>query len=76
MDTRQHIKRAIDMLGGPVAAARVLGAKRYQTVQQWIESGNVPAKYAPEIEAALHGTVRCEDLCPNVNWSYLRSTSN
>ena len=74
MQARTSIVDAIDRLGGPVAAARRLRIKRYQTVQQWAASGSVPAKYCPQIERELGGKVRCEDLCPTVDWGYLRGT--
>ncbi|MYZ41397.1 transcriptional regulator [Schauerella aestuarii] len=51
MEKNPDISRAIDLLGGAVAAARILGAKNYQTVQQWMKVGNVPAKYCLAIQA-------------------------
>ena len=75
MDTRAHIHRAISLLGGPTAAAKVLGVKGYQTVQQWAINGRVPPKYCPMIEQAVGGDVQCEELCPDVDWAYLRGTS-
>lgn len=76
MDTISKVRRAIEMMGGPVAAARALGAKNHQTVSHWMRIGRVPPHYCPEIERALNGEVRCEDLCPNVDWAYIRSTSS
>lgn len=52
MDKNPHIAQAIAIAGGPVAAARKTGANNYQTVQQWARAGNVPAGYAPALEAA------------------------
>lgn len=74
MSTKDAINQAIDMLDGPVQAARRLGVERYQTVQQWAASGRVPAKYCPRIERETKGRVRCEDLCPDVDWAYLRNS--
>lgn len=74
METKPSILHAVTLLGGPVSAARLLGVSRYQTVQQWISSGSVPPKYCPKIEQLLDGEVRCEQLCPSVDWSYLRGT--
>ena len=31
-------------------------------------------KLAIAIERESHGAVRCEDLCPDVDWAYLRGT--
>lgn len=69
-------RRAIQVLGGPVMAARRLGIKgnRYQTVQSWI-ANRVPADYCPLIEhetRALGSPVLCEEMRPDVMWSALR----
>nr|WP_231891554.1 YdaS family helix-turn-helix protein [Achromobacter ruhlandii] len=50
MEKNPHISLAVALLGGPVAAARKVGATNYQTVQQWERSGNVPAEYAVSLE--------------------------
>lgn len=66
--------RAIRLLGGPVRAAERLGVERYQTVQSWIRNG-VPPKYCPLIERATReqgDAVFCEQLRPDVDWSYVR----
>jgi DNA-binding transcriptional regulator YdaS (Cro superfamily) len=68
--------RAIHVLGGPVAAARILQVKdeRYQTVQSWV-ANRVPSDYCPAVEreTALRGdVVRCEELRPDVAWEVLR----
>lgn len=67
-------RKAIALLGGPVAAARRLRVKgeRHQTVQSWLR-GRVPAEYCPLIEQELDGAVRCEDLRPDVAWGVLRT---
>lgn len=72
MNTKDSILKAISLLGGPVAAARALRVKRYQTVQQWAATGRVPAKYCPEIERLLDGEVICEHVCPDVDWAFVR----
>lgn len=72
MSTRDAIKRAINLLGGPVEAARKVGVRRYQTVQQWVVAGIVPAKYCPLIERSLSGAVCCEELNGDIDWGYLR----
>ena len=64
-------ERAIELLGGPVAAARRLDIERYQTVQSWLRN-RVPAEYCPLIERATDGKVRCEELRPDVAWDVLR----
>lgn len=34
----------------------------------------IPAKRCPEIERATNGLVRCEDMLPDVDWAYIRSS--
>ena len=36
----------------------------------------IPAERCPEIEKATGGAVRCEELRPDVDWAYLRKSSN
>ena len=76
--------RAIAILGGPVAAARLLNVKghRHQTVQSWLKN-RVPAAHCPALEretrriATERGdpslTVLCEELRRDVAWSVLRN---
>lgn len=68
----QAAQRAVDLLGGPVAAARKLGVERYQTVQSWTRN-RIPAEYCPAIERELHGAMRCEEMRPDVAWGVLRA---
>lgn len=74
MRSKEHILRAISILGGPTRVAEALGLPRYQNVQQWVYSGRIPPKYCPSVERLTDGAVRCEDLCPGVDWAYLRGT--
>ncbi len=74
------LARAIAILGGPVAAARVLGVKdeRYQTVQSWL-ANRVPSDYCPAIERetrAAGETVLCEELRPDIPWAVLREQAS
>lgn len=44
-------------------------------MSQWkVGARPVPAERCPAIERATAGAVRCEDLRPDVDWAYLRST--
>ena len=76
MSSKENVLRAIAHLGGPVRAAEALGLPRYQNVQQWAHSGRVPPKYCPAIERLTDGAVRCEQVCPDVDWAYLRGTDH
>lgn len=52
MEKNPHVLIAVNRVGGVSAAARITGADRYQTVQQWIASGQVPACYCIALEEA------------------------
>ena len=67
------IKKAVTLLGSVGAVAKVCGVSA-QAVCNWAARGAVPAEHCPDIEAATAGKVRCEDLNPTINWSYLRAT--
>ncbi|MFJ5398433.1 transcriptional regulator [Pectobacterium sp. CHL-2024] len=44
-------------------------------ISQWANgTRQVPAERCPEIEKATDGKVTCEELRPDVDWAYLRST--
>lgn len=56
--------------------ARAIGNDvRQSVVGMWKARKSVPAKYAPDIERVTGGRVRCEDLCPDVNWAVLRQSA-
>jgi len=75
-DTPQQIAldRAVEQAEGKTALMRKLNdrgwdIKSHNTISQWRLNG-VPEKYCPDIED-LTG-VRCEELCPQTNWTVLR----
>jgi len=72
--TNSHpLEEAARVFGSEAALARQLNVSR-GALNQWKEEGReVPAKHAPVIEK-LTG-VRCELLCPSVDWSVLRKAS-
>lgn len=44
-------------------------------ISQWASGvRQIPAERCPEIEKATNGAVTCEELRPDVDWSYLRGT--
>lgn len=66
------IDRAAASLGSQKALADALGVTR-AAVWQWKEEGRqVPAEHCIAIEKATGGAVKCEELRPDVDWSYLR----
>lgn len=52
MDKNPFISQAVERVGGLANTADALGLRGYQTVQQWISAGRVPAKYCAALEAA------------------------
>ncbi|CDG13195.1 phage protein [Serratia marcescens subsp. marcescens Db11] len=68
------LKQACIDLGGQAAMARLLGVSA-PTINQWINGiRQIPAERCPEIEKATSGAVTCEQLRPDVDWTYLRGT--
>jgi len=70
-DPAKAAQHAVNLLGGPIQAARKLEIDRYQTVQSWTRN-RIPAEYCPSIERALEGAMKCEEMRPDVDWAYLR----
>jgi DNA-binding transcriptional regulator YdaS (Cro superfamily) len=73
---RKHIafERACDIVGCQAKMARLLNMKP-PTINQWIHLvKQIPAERCPEIEKLTNGTVKCEELRPDIDWAYLRST--
>ncbi|HEY3986471.1 helix-turn-helix domain-containing protein [Cedecea sp.] len=45
-------------------------------ISQWANGiRQIPAERCPEIEKATNGVVTCEELRPDVSWSYLRRST-
>lgn len=69
-NTTHPLEEAAKVFGSEAALARALKVSR-AALNQWKKPGRqVPAEHCPRIEA-LTG-VRCERLCPSVDWAYLR----
>lgn len=67
LKTYFHTHRQADL-------ARALGVTP-GLVNQWVTGATKPtAERCIQIDEATGGLVRCEDLRPDVNWAYLRST--
>lgn len=70
--TDHPIRRAARHVGTLDALARALGVTK-GAVWQWMEPARkVPADHCPAIERLTAGTVRCEELRPDIEWSVLR----
>jgi len=50
MNTQTAIIEAVAKCGGVMATTQKTGAKGYQSVQQWIRAGQVPAWACPVLE--------------------------
>ncbi|EEM8545026.1 helix-turn-helix domain-containing protein [Salmonella enterica] len=68
------LKQACSNMGGQASMARYLGVSS-PTINQWVKGKRqIPAARCPSIEKVTNGEVTCEDLRPDVNWSFLRGT--
>lgn len=72
--TVETVKKAIDDAGGAAVVASEFKINPV-SVYEWIKKGRVPADRAPSIERLCNGTVLCEQICPDVDWAYLRTTT-
>lgn len=75
MTTPLH--RAVALAGSQAELARRIGVKQMH-VWNWLNrsKGKVPAERCPDIERATGGAVRCEELRPDVDWNYLRTSGD
>ena len=68
------ISMACEIVGGQSKLASCLDVTP-ATINQWVKGVRpVPAVHCPDIERLTKGEVRCEALCPDVDWSYIRGT--
>lgn len=72
--TPHPLEIAAQKFGSEAALARAIGVSRGAMNQWKAPDREVPAKYAPAIET-LTG-VRCELLCPSVDWSAVRRSAH
>lgn len=61
--------------GRAAALARALDINP-ALISQWASSRGVPSERCIEIERATEGTVRCEELRPDIDWGYLRASAS
>lgn len=61
--------------GAQTRLAKFVGVQP-QLMHQWVNGKRpIPATRCPSIEKATNGIVRCEDLRPDVDWSFIRGTT-
>lgn len=76
MSELKPIAMACEVLGSQAALAAVIG-RSPSMVNQMIKGVRpIPAEHCPLIERATRGAVRCEQLRPDVDWGFLRSTAS
>ncbi|WKL18699.1 helix-turn-helix domain-containing protein [Comamonas testosteroni] len=69
------MQRAAVLLGGQLSLAKALKVTP-PAVNQWLSGKRpVPAERCPSIERLTGGAVTCEQLRPDVEWSFLRQSS-
>lgn len=69
------IEQAISIAGNATRLAKALNVST-QAVCFWRDGArSIPAERCPDIERFTQGTVRCEELRPDVDWGYLRRRS-
>jgi len=62
------------LVGGRGTLAKQLGVS-VAAIGNWKTRG-VRAEKCPSIERLTNGLVRCEVLCPDVDWDYIRNSAN
>ena len=68
------VKQSIAIFGSGAALAKALGVHP-SLPSQWLSCHRpIPADRCPDIERVTNGSVRCEDLRPDVDWAVLRGT--
>ena len=74
MDLKTYIEKTGER-GTNLVLASAIGVSPV-IISQWKTGARpVPAERCPSIEKATDGAVRCEDLRPDVDWAYLRSST-
>jgi DNA-binding transcriptional regulator YdaS (Cro superfamily) len=77
------LDKAVGVCGGVAALASAIGVAS-SAPSMWKARGRVPAQHCPAIERVTRERhaedqsreiVRCEDLCPDVEWHVLRLQS-
>lgn len=69
------IGKACAIFGSQLALAENLGVTP-GVVSQWVKGARpVPPRHCPKIERLTDGVVRCEELCPDVDWGLIRNAA-
>lgn len=68
------LQKAIDYFDGSLTKLGQELDVSKAVIWAWKDRGQVPAEKCPLIERATNGTVRCEELRPDIQWEVLRHT--
>ena len=66
------LHRAISCFGDAISLSKAIGCSK-SAPYMWIKRGQVPSVWCIPIEKATAGSVRCEELRPDIDWGYLRN---
>lgn len=71
---KSGIQKAVEAFeNSPTRLAEAVGGGVVrQHVEHWLKTGRVPAERAPSVARAIGGAATVEELCPGVDWAYLR----
>jgi len=65
-------KSIIEALGGDMEFLSKELRVGQTTIYNWIARGSIPARYSPTIERLSGRKIKCEQICPDVEWWVLR----
>lgn len=71
--TTSALDRAISIVGSMQSLATQLGVTKGAVGQWKLPGRRIPAEHCPAIERLVARQVVCEDLRPDVDWSYIRA---
>lgn len=76
MTPSEALQKAVEAAGSLQVVADALGVTK-GAVGQWKISGRrVPAEHCPAIERLVRRVVTCEQLRPDVDWAFIRTSNN
>ncbi|HJV73136.1 MAG TPA: helix-turn-helix domain-containing protein [Noviherbaspirillum sp.] len=75
MSPEEALDKAVSIIGSMQSLADHLGVTKGAVGQWKLDGRRIPAEHCPAIERRVMGEVRCEDLRPDVDWKYLRTSA-
>lgn len=71
-----NLKKYLRRRGAAAQLAKALGVSPVLVSQWRAGTRQVPANRCPDIERETKGLVCCEDLRPDVDWNYVRTSGD